>query len=208
MPQLTEPVIEQVMQLMEQGYQGNEIMAKLQEQGFSNTEVQEALAQAQTKASVESAETMIPPPPPMPHMQPSLLNREQPRSIDFTPPRQEVQSPTMEISSRDMEEKIEEVAEAIIDEKWQQALQDIGDLSSWKEKMKTEILSIKQEVLRIENRFESMQQAILGRVKEYDKQVEDVGTDVKAIEKLLQSILKPLSDNVKELKRITEKLQK
>jgi len=31
---------------------------------------------------------------------------------------------------------------------------------------------------------------------------------VKAVEKLLQNILRPLSDNIKELKRVTEKLQK
>ncbi|MEK6839623.1 MAG: hypothetical protein AABX72_01670 [Nanoarchaeota archaeon] len=209
MPQLTEPLIEQVMQLMEQGYQGNDILSKLQEQGFSSAEVQDALSQAQTKASVESNETMIPPPPPMPQMQPSLLNREAQRPIDFTPSRQEIQSPQQfEMATRNVEEKIEEVAEAIIEEKWRRVMEDMGDLSNWKEKVKTEIISIKQEVLRLENRFDGMQQAILGRVKEYDKQVEDVGTDVKALEKLLQSILKPLSDNVKELKRVTEKLQK
>ena len=111
MPQLTEPLIEQVMQLMEQGYQGNDILSKLQEQGFSSAEVQDALSQAQTKASVESNETMIPPPPPMPQMQPSLLNREAQRPIDFTPSRQEIQSPQQfEMATRNVEEKIEEVA--------------------------------------------------------------------------------------------------
>jgi predicted nucleic acid-binding Zn-ribbon protein len=84
----------------------------------------------------------------------------------------------------------------------------MGDLSSWKDRVKTEIVSVKQELLRMENRFEALQQSIFGRIREYDNQVEGVGTDVKAIEKLLQNILNPLADNVKELKRITEKLKR
>ena len=209
MPQLTEPLIEQVIGLLEQGYPPNEIISNLQEQGFNSTEIQEAVSQAQTKASVESSESTIPPPPPMPHMQPSLLNQESQMPIDISPPRQEVQAPSREqYSTRDVEEKIEEIAESIIEEKWQHAMDEIGDLGSWKEKMKSEIISIKQEVLRIENRFEGMQQAFLGRIKDYDKQVGEVSTDVKAVEKLLENILRPLTDNIKELKKITEKLQK
>ena len=207
MPQLSAPLIDQVMELVEQGYPNNEVMAKLQEQGFSNTEIQEALSQAQTKASVESS-INIPPPPPMPHMQPSLLNREPQQSIDYAPQTQEIPPPREAYSSRDMEEKIEEIAESIIEEKWQRAMEEMGDLTGWKEKIKTEIVAIKQEVLRIENRFEGMQQAMFGRIKEYDKQMGGMGTDVKAIEKLLENILRPLTDNIKELKRITEKMQK
>ena len=209
MPQLTEPLIEQVMGLLEQGYPSNEIISKLQEEGFSSTDIEEAVSQAQTKASVESSESTIPPPPPMPHMQPSMLNSQVQMPIDVSPPQQQIQAPSREqYTTRDVEEKIEEIAESIIEEKWQHAMDEIGDLGSWKEKMKSEIISIKQEVLRIENLFDGMQQALLGRIKDYDKQVGEVSTDVKAVEKLLENILRPLTDNVKELKRITEKLQK
>jgi DNA-binding transcriptional MerR regulator len=205
MPQMTESVMDHILSLMEQGYPHNEIIAKLQEQGYTNNEIQEAFSQAQTKASVE-AEPELPPMPPAPQMQPSLINREQPQ-MNFAPPRQpEMIRP--DFSSREIEERMQELAESIIDEKWRKVLEDMGDLSSWKDRVKTEIVSVKQELLRMENRFEALQQSIFGRIREYDNQVEGVGTDVKAIEKLLQNILNPLADNVKELKRITEKLKR
>lgn len=211
MPQLAEPVLEQVMMMLEQGYDNNEIVAQLQEQGYTNQEIQEALNQAHTKASIET-EPQLPPSPPTPQMQPSLLNAasqppqmEQPTNI-IPPPPQESQVPSF--ASRDVEERMEEIAEAIIDEKWRHAIEEIGDLAAWKDKVKTELIAIKQEVLRMENRFDGMQQSILGRMKDYDHQVEDVGTDIKAVEKLLESILRPLAENVKELKKITDKLRK
>lgn len=197
--------IEQVLEMVNQGIPNEEIIRKLQAQGFSNTDIQEAISQAQTKASIESTyQEEIPPAPPSPQMQPSVLNTNPQQT--FTQPEPEMQP--QPLPSRDTDERIEEIAESIIDEKWQRVVEDIGDLSVWKDKIKTEITSIKQEVLRIESRFESLQKSIMGRIKEYDTQVGDVGTDVRAIEKLLQNILKPLTNNVKELKRITEKLKK
>ncbi len=208
--QTTEPLIEQVMVLMDQGYPHEEIIGKLQAQGYADKEIEEAVAQAQTKASVES-EQQIPPAPPTPQMQPSLLNREsstQAYESPSLPPRMQEQPSQAPVYSRDTEERIQEIAESIIDEKWQRVIEDMGDMSAWKEKVKTEILSVKQEVLRIEGRVEAMQQAILGRIKEYDSQVGDVSTDVKAVEKLLQNVLGPLTENVRELKRVTERLKK
>ena len=204
MPQMMEPLMEQVMSMLEQGYPNNEIIAKLQEQGYANTDIQETLNQAHTKASIEGQEQQIPPAPSATQMQPSLLNAE-PQPVMQ---QQQFQASSVEIPSRDVEEKIEEIAESIIEEKWQRIAEDIGDLAMWKEKVKNEVVAIKQEMLRMQSRFEAIQQAVMGRIKEYDRQVEEVGTDVKAVEKLLESILKPLTENVKELKRITEKMKK
>lgn len=202
---MTDTLVEEVMEMMDEGAPSNEIIAALQERGYSNTEIQEAIHLAQTKASVESEPEMQQ--PPEPEMQPSMLNdSKQPM---YEPP-MEIRQPAVQQSqiTRDADERIEEIAESIIEEKWQKAIEEIGDLSVWKEKVRTEILSIKQEVMRIEGRFESLQNAVLSRIKDYDKNVENVTTDVKAVEKLLSSILQPLTNNVKELKSITEKLKR
>lgn len=203
----TEIPIDQVLSMIEQGVDSPEIIRKLQDQGFSNVDIQEALNQAKIKASMEHEESRqeerLVPPPAM--MRPSMMENEQ---IVIEQPMPVQQQPMQEISSRDVEEKIEEIAESIIGEKWRRLASEAGDFASWKEKIRIEIVSIKQEVLRVEQRFESLQNAILGRMKEYDRSVDDVSTDVRAVEKLLQEILRPLADNVKELKHITEKLKK
>ena len=84
----------------------------------------------------------------------------------------------------------------------------MGDLNVWKEKVRTDILSVKQELIRMDNKIESLQKIILGKVRDYDAHITEVGTDIKALEKVLQNVITPLSSNVKELSKITERLKK
>ena len=105
-------------------------------------------------------------------------------------------------------EEIESLIESVVEEKWRQAMESLGDISMWKEKARTEIVSIKQELLRLEQRFENMEKALIGRVHEYDKHILNIGAEIKAIEKVMQKIMQPLSRNVKELERLTKKIKK
>ena len=201
-----EPPTEQVIHMVEQGYSNEEIINALQNQGYSNQAISEALNQAHTKSSVEGAV-------PSPQMQPSVLNQSDKsfttRQVPVTPFKEQYLSPVQNLSSeRQSSDQFQELAESIIDEKWQKVLEDIGDLAVWKEKVRSDIVSLKQELLRMEARFENLQNAITGKIKDYDKNIGDVGTDIKALEKLLQNILQPLSTNVKELSKITERLKK
>ncbi len=105
-------------------------------------------------------------------------------------------------------ERIHSVIEAVVNEKLEETLGKIGDLSAWKEKINNDVISIKQEVLRISERFENLQTAILGRVKTYDEGIRNIGSEMKALEKVFERIMDPLMTNVKELSRITEEMKK
>ena len=105
-------------------------------------------------------------------------------------------------------DEIEELVESVVEEKWRSLMENFGNIGMWKEKVRTDLLSIKQELVRIENRFENLQKAVLGRIQGYDKNITDVGSEVRALEKVLEKILNPLTTNIKELTRITEKLKK
>ena len=70
------------------------------------------------------------------------------------------------------------------------------------------MVSIKQELLRVEERFEQLQTAVLGRVKDYDEGIRGVHTEMKALEKVFEKILEPLTSNIKDLEKITEALKK
>lgn len=104
-------------------------------------------------------------------------------------------------------DKIHEIAEAIINEKWQELLSSVGNIAVWKEKVDTNILSMKQEIVRINDRFDNLQNAVLGKVKEYDVDMKNVNTEMKALEKVFERIIEPLTSNVKELNRITKELK-
>ena len=105
-------------------------------------------------------------------------------------------------------DKIHEIAEAIVNERWEEFLGKTGDLSVWKERAETNILSMKQEIVRINQRFDNLQNAVLGKIRDYDQDMKDVHTEMKALEKVFERILEPLVSNIKELGRITQDLKR
>lgn len=140
-------------------------------------------------------ETREPEPREEPAPEPEYREAPQPQFIPTQPIRSEI-------------ENVEILIENIVEEKFQRMLEAYGDIGAWKEKVRTEVIAIKQELLRIRNKLENTERAILGRVTKYDKDIVDMGSEVKALEKVLQNILKPLTSSVKELQSVTKKLKK
>jgi hypothetical protein len=56
--------------------------------------------------------------------------------------------------------------------------------------------------------FDKIHTSVLERVTDYDKHITDVGTEVKALEKVFQKVLPGFIENVAELSRITEDIKK
>ncbi len=106
------------------------------------------------------------------------------------------------------EERIEEVAEAIIDEKWNELLKDINKMIEWKEKTESRLTIIEQNIQNLKSSFESLHKGVLGKISEYDQNLQEVGTDIKAMEKVFQKILPSFTENVNKLARITGTVSK
>ena len=135
-----------------------------------------------------------------------LLNQD-PQPIqedqDFSSPRISSSPIKIDYSQSNIDE-IEELIESVVDEKWR----DFGNIGIWKEKVRQEVGSIKQELIRLENRFENLQKAILNKVRSYDENIIEVGSNIKALEKVFSKILDPLTSNIKDLDKITKELKK
>jgi len=56
--------------------------------------------------------------------------------------------------------------------------------------------------------FDKLHQAIIGKIAEYDKNILNVGTEIKAMEKVFQKVLPTFTENVNELSRVTRGLRK
>jgi DNA-binding transcriptional MerR regulator len=217
--------INKILQLKEQGQSNTDIIRILQEQGFSFQQISEALNHAQTKQTIETQPQAAPT-----EMQPSVLyDKEQPPAQEATinAPTPSPAQPQAPVFSTEVEpqfwpeqnsissqalgsttEDIEEIAESIIGEKWQKVTEELGDVTAWKEKTSSDLESIKQEIMRVENRFENLQNSVLGKVKEYDQSVSDVSVEIKALGKLLSNIVTPLTSNVKQLESLIKDLKK
>lgn len=229
-----DPPTEDVMNLKSQGFNNNQIINKLKDDKYGFDQISSALNQAEIKRSVGS-DAGVPPelsnaPSPTPSPQQGvnpLAFSEPPQTagnplppqgatttqpIRSEPVTQTYSEPTQGFAPEPVERAsysmMEEIAESIVKEKWEDMISNVGDLKVWKEKVDTDILSIKQEILRTQQRFENVQKAVLGKIKEYDKSVGDVTSEMKALEKVLEKILSPLSRNIRELSKITQELKK
>lgn len=213
------PPIEEVLNLRQKGFSKDDIVSSLERNKFNQTQINDAMTQAEIKnsiagkypysesANIKQLESMAPSPSTQqesnPDFEPTTHAEEE---FNYAP--EEYPQPSFQPQPAYQEEHVEELVESVVSEKWEDFTSKIGDLAVWKETTKNDIESIKQEILRLEQRFENIQKSMLGKVADYGKGIQDIGSDIKALEQVLQKILAPLTSNVKELSKIAETVKK
>ena len=105
-------------------------------------------------------------------------------------------------------ERVEEIAEAIIDEKWNEIVKSINKIIDWKERTEGQINKLEQKFDDLKQDFETLNKGVLGKVGEYDKNISNLGVEIKAMERVFQKIIPNLTENVHALEKLTEKLNK
>lgn len=105
-------------------------------------------------------------------------------------------------------ERIEEVAEAIIDEKWDALLAEVRKVIDWKSKVEDDLRKALNDLDNMKGDMKELRQAVLGKVEDYDKRMLEVGTELKAVSKVFKDVIPMFTDNVKELSSLTNRLKK
>ena len=194
------------LKFRQQGMANPQIISQLESQGYNPQQIAESLNQLGIKSSIEKGSASQ-------SMQPSLLDEDMPIP---TPPQQESQQSVpqsrIEYVPSSMEfnndqSDIQALIESIIEERMQKYSDNLTEFEIWKSRVNDDIISIKQEILRVSGRFDNMQQVVIGRVDEYSKSVGDVTSEIKALEKVFQNIVNPLTSNIKELASLTKELK-
>lgn len=201
-PSLGVPV-EKVLMMREQGLSNNQIVEALQREGFTLDLINNAVNQADIKEGVltpTKGDTMQEMPPPMPGPMPQMPGQFAP----MPPPTMQMQG--MEISAP-IEEKIQEIAEAIIDEKWSELIENVNRIVEWKDSTETRLARLDQQMKDLKDSFDKLHEGILGRISDYDTGIKEVGIEIKALEKVFQKVLPGFIDNVSELSRITQAMK-
>ena len=197
-PQPQASPVEQVLMMKQQGYTNNQIVQTLQSQGYNTSQIFDAINQAGLSGGFEAG----PEPENLEMGMQEYGSYEQPQQQQsfqtFQAPR-EIQPPT----SID-EERIQEVAEAIIDEKWEELAKDIRKVIEWKEKSEDRLAKLEQQVIDMRLSIDSLTKSIMIKISSYDQNIVDVGTEVKAMEKVFQKVLPTLTESVNKLDRMTK----
>ena len=193
-----------VFDLKSNGLSNNQVVEELQRMGYGVDKIFDAVrlgedhhANPGVAMNAENFNTNMPPPPMLP--QQSVPNYGQ----SFQQP-----MPSMSFSGGIGREDVEEIAETIIQEKWTDLVEDVKKVVSWKEEVETQMTKIEQQIKNIKENFSSLQKAIFGKINDYDKSISDVGTEIKAMEKVFQKVLPDLTSNVNELSGIVRRMKK
>lgn len=111
------------------------------------------------------------------------------------------------LSNEEIQEMIDETIEKLMEEKWENISQTISKIAVWKEKQEAEVKSLKEDIIIIKDNFEKIEKKIMSKVSDYDKNILDVNSEIKALEKVFQKITPTLINNVNELSKITQDLK-
>ena len=236
--------INEIIQMRQQGISNNQVIQNMQRNGYSNTQIFDAMNQVDTKVAVEGLQPVTNSPPPMsagqdlfsqPPMEqeqqssfPAVQQTNEPSSQVFsddnaqtmqfdssspsdsfqtTNVAQEQPRETVQDIFQDNQVKIEELVETIIEEKWEELLRDVNKIINWKNKVESRVSEIEMRIDHLKESFSDLQKAIVGKVGEYDKHIMEVGSEIKAMERVFSKVLPTFTENVNELNNITRKIK-
>tara|TARA_Y100000310_G_C20668027_1_gene808690 strand:+ start:957 stop:1514 length:558 start_codon:yes stop_codon:yes gene_type:complete len=123
-------------------------------------------------------------------------------------PQEDQQQYQQEYATTGDDQQIQEIVETIINEKWKELSKDIKAITDTKEKIETKNVQLQQQVDDMKAEIQSLKNAILGKISDYDKNILNVGTEIKAMEKVFQKVLPSLTESVNKLERMSKKAPK
>ena len=181
---------EKVLQFRSQGLSNDQIVTYLQREGYKSNQIFDAFTQADLKKQLSSGnlDQQQSVENPMPLSTPGIIHSNMRRSnIDSS--------------------QIQEIAEQIIDEKWDELVENINKIVEWKDHIETELKVVKSRQESLNDMILNVQKSMNARVENYDKTMTDVGTDVKALTMVFQKILPGFMENISELSKIADTMK-
>tara|TARA_Y100000310_G_scaffold92989_1_gene90565 strand:- start:238 stop:804 length:567 start_codon:yes stop_codon:yes gene_type:complete len=176
---------QEVQQLRAQGLTDSLIVQELSKKGYPPQEVRQALNQVDNTPSAPAE-------PSMPQLSPS-----------YPPTPNNNNAPDSNVY-----ERIEEITENIVDEKWDELIGEVRKIIEWKNQVEERQIKIQHDLDKIKEDFKVLHQGVLGKLEDYDDRMRDVGTELKAVGKVFKDVVPEFVDNVKELSGITQNFKK
>lgn len=105
-------------------------------------------------------------------------------------------------------ERIEEITENMIDEKWDALINEVRKVIEWKDKIEEKQQRMQMIMDKLQEDFNVLHQGVLGKLDDYDSRMQEVGTELKAVGKVFKDVVPQFVENVKELSSYTEEMKK
>ncbi len=200
-------VLDQVMQMRNQGISENEIVNILREQDVSPKEINNALSQAQIKNAVAGEEESLHSlpkedfyAPPKPMQQEYIPQQDQQSQQEYYQPETYPEYPYQNtsyqpgaIESTDSDTTIE-IAEQVFSEKIKEIQKKLDSMEEFKTLAQTKIELISERLKRIETIIDKLQITILEKVGSYGKNLENTQNELSMIQDSFRKIMSSKSE--------------
>ena len=194
--------IPDVSSMLNNGMSQQDIIDSLRQQGYDSTAIKNALLNAfKNNATKQTTQ------------QPSQ-QMQQPEPIQRT---QSIQQPSFQESEHSYEstntisnqnlESIQQILEQIINEKWKSSATELNSLRSSVNINTNSIENIKDNLEKLNQRIDSIQNTMIGKTEEYNKTISDVNVELQAFEKVIDRLIPAISDSIKELRDLIDDLK-
>ncbi|RME52997.1 hypothetical protein D6783_03190 [Candidatus Woesearchaeota archaeon] len=100
-----------------------------------------------------------------------------------------------------MDPETEELIEAIVDEKWNELLEDVKKIVAWKSAVETIIHGLEERSKKLYENMELLTKDVHAKLEEYDSAISALHADLKALEKVYAKILPLFVEKVAFLQR-------
>lgn len=225
-------VLDKVKMMKEDGFDDSQISQRLKKDGVSPKEVDEALDQSNVKSAVGTYEDFSPSYPQdvsqdsgsmYPDFQPQSGRQNSEDKIEIEPPIQYSSAPTQNVSYQNNSyaqqteqypqyqyaqpvdtEVISEIVEQIIEEKVREIKKNVDELMKFKVVLQGRTDNLNERLRMIEGSIDKLQSAVIGQVGNFGRNISDLKKEVHVTQESFSKILNPLSDNLEELRKITE----
>ena len=198
-----EPADSVVNRLSEQGKNEREIINFMRKSGYPNEEISKSLNKA-IKFRVTGA------PQPASYRQQQGNPPPQYENDDnfIAPmPGQPLNENILEMSE-DEEISLEELVEEIVEEKWHESITELKDVEKAIVQLQDQVKFLNEKIKHIGKSGDEKKDEIKKMIEESSVHMENIGSRVGSVEKAFKEFLPSLTENVRSLSGIVEKMQK
>jgi len=200
-----EAPVQEVTSLRQKGLPNEDIITYLKKKGYTLAQIRDAITQVDIKSTAMGGQE-LPEPPEVPGIETPAKVEDKPvieaPSLEDKPielPKEENAGGLVDIK------KVERILEQMLSEKWTDVEGKYSGLDKWKADVNAKITLIESKMDDITKRIENVDKMLLGKLDEYDKTMEDVGTSVQSLEKVMKNIVPSLSEGINELRSMSSK---
>lgn len=191
-----------ISSMLNNGMSQQDIIDSLRQQGYDSTTIKNALLNAfKSNAGKQTAQQ------PIQQMQEEPVQRVQNiQQPSIQENRQTYENNNNTISNQNLE-SIQQILEQIINEKWKSSATELNSLRSSVNINTNSIENIKDNLEKLNQRIDSIQNTMVGKTEEYNKTISDVNVELQAFEKVIDRLIPAISDSIKELRDLIDDLK-